>query len=169
LAAHAQPGQFVAQLNKLVSELQLPQTLPPKQIGLARRIDATADICALAKRFKNCLANFLTQIDAGGCAAYLWDDRAAPAVCLVTRQGRLGWSLSESLGPENAKLDMKQLQKITTALPMPTSRNIPLFALSNAFWSRTQQCLVRGDSDGKFWYRGYGRWKRLHGDKMQSM
>jgi hypothetical protein len=115
LAAQAQPGQFVARLNKLVSELPLPQTLPSAQIGLARRIDATADICALAKRFENCLENFVTQIDAGGCAVYLWGDPAAPAVCLVTRQGRLGWSLSEPLGTENAKLDRKQLQKITTA------------------------------------------------------
>jgi hypothetical protein len=68
LAAQAQPGQFVARLNKLVSELPLPQTLPSAQIGLARRIDAAADICALAKQFRNCLANFVTQIDAGGCA-----------------------------------------------------------------------------------------------------
>ena len=115
LAAQAQPAQFVARLSKLVSELPLPQTLPPKQIGLARRIDATADICALAKQFKNCLANFVTQIDAGGCAVYLWDDPASPAACLVTRQGRLGWSLGEALGPENAKLDSRQLQEIITA------------------------------------------------------
>jgi hypothetical protein len=115
LAAQAQPGQFVARLNKLVSELPLPQTLPPKQIGLARRIDAAADICALAKQFKNCLANFVTQIDAGGCAVYLWDDPAAAAACLVTRQGRLGWTLSEPMGPENAKLDSRQLQEIITA------------------------------------------------------
>jgi hypothetical protein len=115
LATQAQPGQFIARLNKLVSELPLPQTLPTMQIGQARRVDATADICALAKRFKNCLENFVTQIDAGGCAVYLWDDPAAPAVCLVTRQGRLGWSLSVALGPENEKLDREQLQKITTA------------------------------------------------------
>jgi hypothetical protein len=138
LAAHAQPGQFVAQLNKLVSELQLPQTLPPKQIGLARRIDATADICALAKRFKNCLANFLTQIDAGGCAVYLWDDPAAPAVCLVTRQGRLGWSLSESLDPENAKLDRKQLQEIITTF---ADADIPQY-----FAIRSLECILESDT-----------------------
>ncbi len=115
LAAQAQRGQFVARLRKLVSELPLPQTLPPKKIGKEQRIDATADICALAKRFKNCLATFPTRIDAGICAIYLWDDPAAPAVCLVTRHGRLGWSLSEALGPSNAELDVKQLQEITTA------------------------------------------------------
>jgi hypothetical protein len=115
LAVHVQPGQFVARLKKLVSELPLPQTLPPQKIGMARRVDATADICALAKRFKNCLASYVTQVDAGAWAIYLWDDPAAPAVCLVTRHGRLGWSLSEALGPSNAELGGKQLQKISTA------------------------------------------------------
>jgi hypothetical protein len=37
------------------------------------------------------------------------------AVCLVTRHGRLGWSLSEALGPGNADLDRKQLQEITNS------------------------------------------------------
>jgi hypothetical protein len=138
LAAQAQPGQFVARLNKLVSELPLPQTLPSAQIALACRIDATADICALAKRFKNCLENFVAQVDAGGCAFYLWDDPAAPAVCLVTRQGRLGWSLSEALGPENAKLDRKQLQKITTAF---AEAGIPHYSAI-----RSLECILESDT-----------------------
>ncbi len=79
LTVHVQPGQFVARLRKLVSELPLPQTLPPKKIRKARRVDATADIGALAKRFKNCLATFPTRIDAGICAIYVWDDPAEPA------------------------------------------------------------------------------------------
>ena len=115
LAAHVQPGQFVARLRKLVSELPLPQTLPPKKIGMAQRIDATADIYAVAKRFKNCLASYATGVGAGAYAIFQWDDPADPAVCLVTRHGRLGWCLSEALGPSNAELDGKQLQKITTA------------------------------------------------------
>jgi hypothetical protein len=138
LATQVQPGQFVARLTKLVAELPLPQTLPPVQIGKAVRIDGTADICALAKRFKNCLANFLTQIDAGGCAVYLWDDPAAPAVCLVTRQGRLGWSLSEPLGAENAKLDRKQLQKITTAF---AEAGVPQYSAI-----RSLECILESDT-----------------------
>jgi hypothetical protein len=94
--------------------------------------------CALAKRFKNCLANFLTQIDAGGCAVYLWDDPTAPAVCLVTRQGRLGWSLSEPLGPENAKLDRKQLQTITTAF---AEAGIPQYSAI-----RSIECILESDT-----------------------
>jgi hypothetical protein len=83
LALRAQPAQFVARLKKLVTELPLPQTLPPEKIGRARRIDATADLCALAKQFQNCLASYTSQINAGACAIYLWDDPAAPTVCLV--------------------------------------------------------------------------------------
>jgi hypothetical protein len=30
----------------------------------------------------------------GECVIYLWDDQAAPAVCQITRHGRLGWCLS---------------------------------------------------------------------------
>jgi hypothetical protein len=138
LAAQAQLGQFVARLSKLVSDLPLPQTLPSAQIALACRIDATADICALAKRFKNCLENFVTQIDAGGCAVYLWDDPTAPAVCLVTRQGRLGWSLNETLGPENAKLDRKQLQTITTAF---AEAGIPQYSAI-----RSIECILESDT-----------------------
>jgi hypothetical protein len=91
-----------------------------------------------AKRFKNCLENYVTQIDAGGCAVYLWDDATAPAVCLVTRQGRLGWSLSEALGPENAKLDGKQLQKITTAF---AEAGIPQYSAI-----RSLECILESDA-----------------------
>ena len=37
LAAQAQPGQFVARLNKLVSELPLPQTLPSAAFSASAR------------------------------------------------------------------------------------------------------------------------------------
>lgn len=115
LAGQTQPAQLVARLTKLVAELPLPHTLPPARIGKARRIDRAVDICALAKAFKNCLAGYTRQIDAGACAIYLWQDAIAPAACLVTRQGRLGWCLSEALGPGNAKLGATQLQQITAA------------------------------------------------------
>jgi hypothetical protein len=68
LGVQTQPEQFIARLNNIVSGLPLPQTLPPVQIEKAQRVDATVEICALAKRFKNCLENYLTQIDAGGGA-----------------------------------------------------------------------------------------------------
>jgi hypothetical protein len=79
LAAQAQSGQFVGRLQTLVSELPLPEILPPAQIGKARRIDSTADICALAKGFSNCLATLVRLIDDGECVIYLWDVRPATA------------------------------------------------------------------------------------------
>ena len=112
LAAHIQPGQFIARLKALISELPLPETLPPDQIGKARRIDRATEIHTLGKRYKNCLATRAKQIDAGECAIYLWDEPAAPALCQVTRRGRLGWILSEVLGPRNAELEQYFLHSV---------------------------------------------------------
>jgi hypothetical protein len=113
LAAQVQPGQFIARLMQVVAALPLPQAIPPLQVGLARRLDATADVLALARRWKNCLASYVGQIDQGTCAIYLWDDTAMPAACEMTRHGRLGWFLGEVLGPENVELDPQQLQHIS--------------------------------------------------------
>jgi hypothetical protein len=115
LAGQSQPGQFVARLKHLVAALPLPQTMPPAQIGMARRLDATAEVCALAKRWKNCLADYTGQIDAGAYAIYLWDDATTSAACQVTRHGRLGWFLSEVLGPENVEPAPNQLRRICSA------------------------------------------------------
>jgi hypothetical protein len=45
----------------------------------------------------------------------LWDDPTAPAVCQVTRHGRLGWFLSEALGPRNIEPEPEQMQQIRSA------------------------------------------------------
>ena len=115
LATRSQPGQFVARIKDLVASLPLPQTLPPAQIGIARRLDSTGEVCALANQWKNCLGERTVQIDAGECAIYLWDDPTAPAVCQVTRHGRLGWFLSEALGPRNIEPEPEQMQQIRSA------------------------------------------------------
>jgi hypothetical protein len=112
--------------------LPLPETLPPDQIGKARRIDRAADIYTLGKRFKNCLATRAKQIDAGECAIYVWDEPAAPALCQVTRRGRLGWALGEVLGPGNAELEGAQLAKITTAFAQAGVPNQSTFSALEA-------------------------------------
>jgi hypothetical protein len=137
LSAHVQPAQFVARLKTLVSELPLPQTLPPLQIGNARRVDATADIYALAKEFKNCLATYRRQVDAGACAIYVWDNPDAPAVCRITRRGRLGWCLSEALGPRNTELERDQMREITSAF---ADAGIPQYS---TFYSL--ECMLQTD------------------------
>jgi hypothetical protein len=58
-------------------------------------------------------------------------------VCLVTRQGRVGWSLSVALGPENAKLDRKQLQEITSAF---ADAGIPQYSAI-----RSLECILEPD------------------------
>lgn len=115
LAARSQPAQFVARMKQLVAALPLPETLPPAQIGKARRLDRTEDVRVLAKRWKNCLVMYTHRIDAGECAIYLWDDANAPAICQVTRHGRLGWFLSDARGPQNVDLEPDQMALIEAA------------------------------------------------------
>ncbi len=50
LAAIRQPAQFLARIAKLVSQLPLPELLPPPTVGGARRLDDITEICRLAKR-----------------------------------------------------------------------------------------------------------------------
>jgi membrane dipeptidase (peptidase family M19) len=157
LAAQTQPGQFVGRLQTLVSQLPLPELLPPAQIGKARRIDATAHICALAKAFSNCLAAYVRLIDDGECVIYFWDDQAAPAVCQITRHGRLGWSLSEALGPRNTKLDCQQLQEITTAFaaaaipPYSTFRSLKCILEADCASRPRTRRQRRQDLDQRLW------------------
>jgi hypothetical protein len=112
LAAHRQPCQFVGRVRRLVAGLSLPEALPPAQIGKARRLDQADTVRRLAKAWRNCLADYVWQIDSGGCVIYLWDDAASPAACHVRRAGRLGWTLCTPLGPRNTELGSEQLALI---------------------------------------------------------
>jgi hypothetical protein len=119
------PNQLIAKMEHLVEALPLPKMLPPTLVGKARRLDRPAEIRALAKRWRNCLANYLHLIDHGGCALYLWQDRQAAAVCLVERCGRLGWVLDQVKGPRNTDLKPTQLEAVHTAFAdagIPSSR-----------------------------------------------
>jgi hypothetical protein len=112
LAARRQPDQFVARVKQLVGALPLPEALPPRQIGKARRLDCVQEIRALATAWRNCLAHYAWQVDKGDCAIYLWDDPPSPAACHVTREGRLGWVLNKPLGPKNSELEPGQIDLI---------------------------------------------------------
>jgi hypothetical protein len=116
LAAIRQPLQFLARIRNLVRQLPLPDSLPPLLIGGARHLDDTAEICRLAKRWKNCLADYYCDaVDECRSAIYLWPDAEVPAVCVVNRHGRLGWALQEAAGPENASLPRAKLHEICCA------------------------------------------------------
>ena len=112
LAAIRQPAQFIARVAKLVQQLPLAETLPPRVVGGARRLDDIGEIRRLAKRCKNCLACYLNAVNDGRAAVYLWPDVLAPAACVVNRHGRLGWALQDAKGPENADLPPARLQEI---------------------------------------------------------
>jgi hypothetical protein len=116
LAAIQQPTQFFARIGKLVQRLPLPESIPPATVGGARRLDGVAEICRLAKRWKNCLAaGYLDAVNDGRAAVYFWPHEHAPAACVVTRHGRLGWALGDAKGPENVELPSPRLQEIHRA------------------------------------------------------
>jgi hypothetical protein len=115
LAAHRQPAQLIPRLNALITELPLPAGVPPKSIGKARRIDSRKEICRITVQFKNCISRYMTQIDDGASAVYVWNEPGLVAVCHVGRHGRLGWALDRPLGPRNADLNDHDGQRITDA------------------------------------------------------
>jgi hypothetical protein len=116
LAAIRQPTQLIARIANLVQQLPLPDPVPPEAVGGAHRLDDTTEICRLAKRWKNCLANaYLKSVNAGCAAVYLWPHPQAPAACVVTRHGRLGWALADAKGPENADLPPAREEEIHRA------------------------------------------------------
>lgn len=129
LATVNQASQFVAKMKRLVEALPLPQGMPLAQIGRAHRLDRTADIRRLAKRWKNCLADYVQQIDDGECAVYLWKQGEASAACLVQRFGRLGWFLEEVQGPDNADPEPERLEAIESAF---AAAGIPLSGIAYA-------------------------------------
>jgi len=103
------------------------------RVGKAIRLDQAVEIRSLAKRWHNCLANYVTDIDAGRRAVYLWKDSSAPAVCSVRRHGRLGWFLDQVKGPQNVDIELKQLAEIRSAfnevgIP-PDGVIIPIFGM----------------------------------------
>jgi hypothetical protein len=139
LAAIRQPTQFIARISNLVEQLPLPEALPPHLVGEARRLDDTAEIRRLAKRWKNCLADcYLDAVNDGRSAVYLWPHAQTPAACVVTRHGRLGWALEAPKGPENAELPPARLEEICRAFAVvDIPREAAIEALEHAARARS--------------------------------
>jgi hypothetical protein len=112
LAKVRQPEQLVAKLKLIVESLPLPDVLPPSHIAHAKRLDCPADIRALAKRWRNCLADYQWRVDNGDCCLYWWDDSTIQAACLVERHGRFGWFLEDVKGPRNSEIEPGQFEAI---------------------------------------------------------
>lgn len=106
------PAQFKGRLRRLVEALPLPAALPPAELGFARRLDHPAELRDLARRWRNCLASFVDEVDQGSKAIYLWEEPGLKAVCMVERRGRLGWFLGEAKGPRNRRLSPKRQERL---------------------------------------------------------
>jgi hypothetical protein len=112
LASAKRPEQFLGRLRSVCDSLPLPEAMPGVQIGLARRLDCVSEIQALASRWQNCLRDYISSVNTGRCAIYVWDDDETPATCLIRRHGRLGWFLDDVKGPRNAEIDTQDLEII---------------------------------------------------------
>jgi hypothetical protein len=115
LAAVTARRQLTALVREWIGSLPLPETMPPRTISNARRLDSGKELCSLAKTWHNCLDSYTDSMDAGHCAVYLWEDANNPAACLVRRRDRLGWFLDEVQGPNNIDLDPDHVQVIGAA------------------------------------------------------
>ena len=115
LASISQVHQIYSKIRQLVESLPLPTVFPAAQVAKARRIDQPSEIRSLSKTWDNCLKRFTPKINAGTWAVYIWEDDTSPVACLVRRHGRLGWSLDEVNGPQNASVDPQQVEQIRSA------------------------------------------------------
>jgi hypothetical protein len=103
LASAQRPHQFLARLRSICNRLPLPEAMPPSRIGLARRLGCVGEIQVLASRWQNCLPDYICSINNGWRAIYLWEDQLTPAVCSVSRHGRLGWFVDDVKGPHTPR------------------------------------------------------------------
>ena len=139
IGALDQPDQIAAKIRQHVEDLPLPATLPPGEIGGFRRLDTVAEIRELAKNWRNCLADYLFNVNDGTSAVYLADH--LEAVCFLSRHGRIGWFLVQTKGPRNAAINPDQLVQIHAAF---TDAGIPPSSMIEALktivftheWSR---------------------------------
>jgi hypothetical protein len=121
--------QLTALVREWIGSLPLPETMPPRTVGNARRLDSGKELSSLAKTWHNCLDSYADSIDAGHCAVYLWEDVDKPAACLVRRRDRLGWFLDEVKGPNNIELDPDHVEVIAAVFD---KANIPRTSIVSA-------------------------------------
>ena len=74
---------------------------------------AVTEIRDLAKKWENCLAGCLSNVNDGTSAIYLSDH--FEAACYVCRYGRLGWFFQQIKGPKNIDIEPSHLGQIHDA------------------------------------------------------
>jgi hypothetical protein len=104
IGALSQPKQIMAKIANLVEGLPLPNCLPPTNVGPFLRCDSASQIRLLAKKWRNCLIDFVDDINEGNCAVYVALNEQPAAAVLVKRMDRLGWFVDEIKGRRNTDL-----------------------------------------------------------------
>lgn len=141
LAHIRQPEQLIAKIKSIVEALPLPDFVPPAKVGHARRIDRTAEIRSLAKRWRNCLETYIWRVDGGESAIYLWEDAELQAICAVRRRARLGWFLDQVKGPRNDEVEPAHLETIRNAFD---SSGMPPYSIIKAVEDIVDMAGMRG-------------------------
>jgi hypothetical protein len=104
-----QPEQISATIVDLAEALPLPDRLPDLTVGSFRRLDNVVQIRAMARAWRNCLGDFLREINEGTTLVYHCIDDEKPAAAVVVRVHRLGWALVDIKGPKNVEIDDQAL------------------------------------------------------------
>ena len=116
LASARQAAQFAARVRNLALNLPPVDSTPPAIVGGAQRIDDARQIRRLGKRWQNCLETvYLDDVIESRAAVYLWPDDKAPAACVATLRGRMGWALEDAKGPQNVDLAPDRYNEIAAA------------------------------------------------------
>ena len=112
LANAREPDQMIRMVATIIEGLPVPDGLPPRYVGQLRRLDTPTIVRRLAKQWKNCLVDYVSDIEDARVAVYLWDGLGLQAACLVRRHGRFGWFLDEIKGPDNCEIAPSHLPAI---------------------------------------------------------
>jgi hypothetical protein len=105
LGALDQTEQVKAKIVDLADRLPLPDRLPDRQLGSFQRVDDGPEIRSLAKSWRNCIGQYLHEVNEGAAVIYRSIDDGQPAAAVVGRAYRLGWALVDMKGPNNIDLD----------------------------------------------------------------
>ena len=105
-----QMDQVASKIWQIVESLPMPEAFLPIRIGEFRRIDCVTEIRALAKKWRNCIAERLYNINDGTAAIFLSDE--CNIICFVSRYGRMGWFLLQARGPKNGTINTARMARI---------------------------------------------------------
>jgi hypothetical protein len=104
LSSLGQADQVKAKIAGLADRLPLPDRLPAQRLGTFHRIDDPAQIRSLAKSWRNCLSEYLHEVNEGSSLIYRSTEDDMPAAARLVRADRLGWALVDIKGPHNSQI-----------------------------------------------------------------